>query len=169
MNRFACLLILAASCALADFGRVLDGSLIRAPEYLSVNGSVVCNPSAAQYAAHGWLPVGADIGPSDVPPGFSVAVTNYCVIDGVIHGQRGAVPAPRTFSVYKVTAELMRLGIWTNAYAFIEQNGLLPLYYTAREFSEDDPNFERGVRIIKAHLDLDDEFVESVLGKAVIE
>lgn len=167
--KLTALLLLTSLCAFAEYGRVLNGSFVHAPEYISVNGCIVCNPTAEQYASAGWLHVGADIGITNAPPGFSVAVTNYCVIDGVIHGQRGAVPAPRTFSVYKVTAELMRLGIWTNAYAFIEQNGLLPLYYTAREFSEDDPNFTRGMGIIKAQLDLDDEFIENVLGEAVIE
>lgn len=39
------------------YGKLIDGSIIPAPNPLTIGRSRVYNPTREQYAAHGWLPI----------------------------------------------------------------------------------------------------------------
>ena len=107
----------------------------------------VLNPSAVQYAAQGWLPVATN---APVRPGFVAEASGaWAVTNGVVAPVwtwREIPPKVRTFSKLKVVMILQERGLWTDARAWIDEQGLTDLYLAAQVFTDDNPFFAQVYR-----------------------
>ena len=155
------------------YGKLTEGRLENAPKVMRVGKTLVVNPSAADYAAAGYLPV------IDAPPttpareGYHYEAGAYELVDGKYVRQYAEVadppPAPRVFSKLKCVAALMEAGVWAQVKAYIEQAGLYDLYLAAQDFKEDNAYFTQGVAVLKSQLGWDDAQVEAILEASIAE
>ena len=145
--------------------------LNRAADPATIDGRMIVHPSAAQYATIGAYPLGDTTPP--MPPEGKIVVQDGYVLD---FGEwrphwvfdDAPPPPPRTFSKLKIVAALTTAGVWPQAKAFIEQQGLYDLYLAAQDFAEDNQYFTQGKAALQTALGWTDEQVEAVLAAAVI-
>ena len=70
-----------------NYGTIIDNQLHPAPRAIRVGGSVVCNPTPAQYEAAGYLPV-VDEPPSNSPTaGWHYEARGWVESGGIIRRQ----------------------------------------------------------------------------------
>lgn len=147
-------------------------TLSPAPRAVRTAQGIVCNPTAAQYAAIGAYPLAAE--PAPTPPEGRVAVaTGYEVRDGAWHRtyryEDAPPPTPRTFSKYKLVCALQTAGVWPQIKEWLlSQDGAYDLYLAAEDISEDEPLLAQGIAAVKELLGWTDEQVAAVLDAAVI-
>lgn len=121
----------------------------------------------------GWWPV-SKVLPKPVPGQGEELAYSYTVRDGVAYKEYMIVPKgksflPRVFSKLKVVAALINAGVWDQAKAYIEQEGLYDLYLAAQVFSEDNEYFIAGKTRLKTELGWTDEQVEAVLANSIAD
>lgn len=158
-----------------DYGRVSPSNTVEcAPAVLNL-GHVVdgkaypfpvraLHPTREQYAAQGWLPIATN---APVRPGYVAEVSGaWAVTNGVIAPVwtwRPIPPKVRTFSKLKVVLALQERGLWTDARAWIDEQGLTDLYLAAQVFTDDNPFFAQGVAALKERFQIGDAEVEAIL------
>ena len=157
-----------------NFGRLTAaGTIEYAPDTLHTGDNWNVAPTAADYAAAGYLAV------IDAPPttpareGYHWEAGAYVLVDGKYVRQYAELadppPAPRTFSKLKIVAALMEAGVWAQVKAYIEAAGLYDLYLAAQDFKEDNAYFTHGVAALKSQLGWDDAQVEAILAASIAE
>lgn len=155
-----------------NYAYVAEGgqSLVYAPSMFWPNPNP---PTAAEYAAAGWLPVIYNFPPSDPPSGYHYEFRYYEVSDGAIRRVYALIadpPAPpRVFVTADLVEALMSEGVWEQARAWIDSKGLLDLVLATKEFDEENDNFKSGKAALQTALGWTDEEVEELLSKCVKE
>jgi hypothetical protein len=80
------------------------------------------------------------------------------------------IPAPRTFSKYRLVSALMAANVWPQVKAWIESvPGAYDLYLAAEDISEDEQLLKDGIGEMKKLLGWTDAQVEEVLAASVKE
>ena len=158
-----------------DFGRISPSNTVEfAPLWINlgnfVDGKVyphsfwTSHGTTNQYAALGWLPIDST---PPVRPGYTAeAFGAWAVTNGVIVPKwtwRPIPPKVRTFSKLKVVLALQERGLWTDARAWIDEQGLTDLYLAAQVFTDDNPFFAQGVAALKDRFQIGDAEVEAIL------
>jgi len=146
-------------------------TLAPAPKAVRTANGIVCNPTAAQYAAIGAYPLAADTPPT--PPEGKVAIPDgYELADSAWHRvyryEDAPPPPPRTFSKYRLVRALQADNVWDEVKAWLQsQEGAWDLYLAAEDISEDEPLLAQGIAAVKQLLGWTDEQVAAVLDAAV--
>ena len=147
-------------------------TLSPAPKAVRTAQGIVCNPTAAQYAAIGAYPLAADTPPT--PPEGKVAVADgYELRESAWHRvyrYEDAPPPPtRTFSKYRLVRALQTEGVWLQVKEWLQsQEGAWDLYLAAEDISEDEPLLAQGIAAVKELLGWTDEQVAAILDAAAI-
>ena len=155
-----------------NFAKLKDSgaALEYAPKMLWPNPNP---PTAAEYAAAGFLPVVDNPPPSDAPSGYHYEFRSYEVYEGAIRRVYALVadppPPPRTFVTADLVEALMAEGIWPQVREWIVAQGLLDLVLATKEFDENNENFQAGRAALAAALGWTDEEVEELLSKCIKE
>jgi len=163
---------LCSPAANRSYAYVAEGghSLVYAPSMLWPNPNP---PTAAEYAAAGWLPVIDNPPPSDPPSGYHYEFRSYEVFDGAIRRVYALIadppPPPRVFVTADLVEQLMSAGVWPQVRAWIDSQGLLDLVLATKEFDETNANFISGREALASALGWTDEEVEELLSKCVKE
>ena len=181
-----------------NFGKLTaTGAIEYAPNTLHTGDNWNVAPTAADYAAAGYLAV-IDAPPSD-PAGegyhweargweevssssssssefengdnsaLELQLRSRTQIRRVYERVADPPPAPRVFSKLKIVAALMEAGVWEQVKAYITEAGLYDLYLAAQDFKEDNPYFTQGKAALQTALGWTDGQVEAVLEASVIE
>ena len=153
-----------------NFGRIaLNGEIVYAPQMIWPNPNP---PTAAEYAAAGWLPVINEPPTEPAPQGKHWEPQGWEEREGCVRRVFAAVddpaPAPRTFSKLKCVAALMATGVWPQVKQYIEEAGLYDLYLAAQDFREDNEYFVRGRAALQTALGWTDEQVGAILDAAEV-
>ncbi|MGN0846440.1 MAG: hypothetical protein ACI4RA_03535 [Kiritimatiellia bacterium] len=157
------------------FGRVENGRIVYAPSALAVAGGVVVNPSAATYAANGWLP---NEETRAEPPDGMVAVSSAWTTDGARNVRVWEyAPAPRRarrFSKLRLYAALARAGLWDGLVEWLKTQTVdginaYTAFELAQDLTEDDEMFAPFIKGAKSALGVTDEQVEAILAACVLE
>ena len=156
---------------MTNYGTLENGIMKPAPRAIRIGGTVVCNPTDAQYEAAGYKRV------VDTPPQTDAA--HYAVATGWAE-QGGEIvrqyevrelppPPPRTFSKYRLVAALIQAEVWPQVKEWLlSQDGAYDLYLAAEDISEDEPLLAQGIAAVKQLLGWTDAQVEAVLAVSVI-
>lgn len=151
-----------------------DGTPEYAPNALKIDGRIVWNPTAATYAAAGYLPLSPDR-PVDPPQGKHYERTDKIEADGA-DGYRWTYrlvddppPPPRVFVTADLVEALMEEGIYQQVRDWIVEQGMLDLVLATKEFDETNENFQAGKAALQHALGWTDEEVEELLAKCVKE
>ena len=141
-----------------------------APKAVRTAQGIVCNPTAAQYAAIGAYPLATDTPPT--PPEGKVAIADgYELRDSTWHRtyryEDAPPPPPRTFSKYRLVRALQAENVWDEVKTWLQsKEGAWDLYLAAEDISEDEPLLAQGIAAVKQLLGWTDEQVEAVLTQA---
>ena len=151
-----------------------DMKPIFAPAVFRYNGKDYWHPEKEDFALVGYLPLSPDR-PVDPPEGKHYERTGTIEPDGA-GGYRWAYrlvddppPPPRVFVTADLVEQLMAAGVWAQARAWIDSQGLLDLVLATKEFDEENENFQAGKTALQAALGWTDEDVEELLSKCVKE
>ena len=89
-----------------NYGTIIDNQLHPAPRAVRIGGTVVCNPTAEQYEAAGYLPVVDERPSQPAPNGYHYEAQGWVELGGVIHRVYAAIqdPAP-TLADYDAAME----------------------------------------------------------------
>ena len=110
-----------------NFGKLTDGKLTYAPKTIWDGDTCYCNPTAEQYASHGWLPIHDDKPSEKV--GVYYLPTGWEERDGAIcrsYREEPLVPpAPPVtrYSKLKLIVAAKAAGKWSAFKSFIAQAG----------------------------------------------
>lgn len=151
--------------------------LTAAPRVLTIGGSVVVNPTAAQYATIFAYPLGS--APAPEPPEGKVAVRDgYELSNGkwvpTYRYEDAPPPPPRTFSKLKLYAALAQAGLWDGLMAWLAEQtyegvNAKVAFEMAQDLTEDHPYFAQWLAAAKTALSATDEQVAAILEAATIE
>lgn len=158
-----------------DYGRVSPSNTVEyAPAVLNL-GHVVdgraypfpvraLHPTREQYAAQGWLLIATN---APARPGYVAEPSGaWAETNGVISpvwAWRAIPPRVRTFSKLKVVLLLQERGLWPDARAWIDEQGLTDLYLAAQVFTDDNPFFAQGLAALKERFQIGDAELEAIL------
>lgn len=162
------------------YGQLKDGALsgdvelTYADDKLMIDGTVVLEPTAEQYADIGFLPI------IDNPPapeeGCYVEADGWIVEDGKIVRQYKQVPIPEPpapvyeYSKLAILVQIKQLGYWEQVKTWIQNAGLYDEYLACQSFKSDNPYFKQGLEAIKQAIpELTDEVIEQVLNNSILE
>ena len=126
-------------------------------------------PTEAEYNAAGWYRLA--IQPPDPPEGKVVTATRFVVRDNLLvadYTYGDAPPRVRVFCVADLIEAMMQKGIWAEARAWIEAEGLLDLVLSTKEIQEDYPTFATARAALQEALGATDEEVEEILSYAEV-
>ena len=156
-----------------NFGKLADGKLTYAPDYIRIDEMGVWNPTAEMYAAAGWLPV------VDEKPTGKVGV--YYIPDGW-EERDGAIwrkwreepivepPPPVTrYSKLKLIVAAKAVGKWAAFKAFIASAGYEDEWAACQFLSSDYAQFAAAKEAIIAAGIATAEEVEAILSASVDE
>lgn len=182
--RYIATLLLAAATAFAapalnpGYGRVSPSNTVEyAPARLELGNIVhgrafpapvvALNPSAADYASQGWLPVSTDIPPCDVA-GFEHIGTGYWfVTNGVVMQRYRLSPLPPAVHTYRksyLAQWLYANGYWDDFKSLLAQSADAAFFWeTSTEFDSNHPQWPAIYGGIKAALRIPDEDAEEWL------
>ena len=163
-----------------EYGRVSPSNTVEyAPISLNlgniVNGRAfphpvtVLNPSVAQYAVQGWLPIVTN---APVRPGYeAVASGAWAVTNGVVTpvwSWRALPPRNLQLSKMRLKAQLRTLGAWDDIWAFISADGdVLQDWNDSVVLDEANPVVQGALRALRQMLS--DEQIEFVITNSVTE
>lgn len=158
-----------------NYGKLENSALVYAPNAVTVDGRLVLNPNAEQYAAAGWLPVVNNPAPSDAPEGKHYEFRSYEVAGGEIRRVYALVddppPAPRRFSKLRLYAAIAQHGLWGRLEEWLKAQTVEGLdaytaFLLAQDISDDHPLFAPLYAAAKATLGVDDATAEAILAAA---
>lgn len=157
-----------------NFGKLADGKLTYAPDYIRIDEMGVWNPTADMYAAAGWLPV------VDEKPTGKVGV--YYVPNGWeqkngairrIYDERPIVapePPVARYSGWKIYKAIKAEGFGDAFDALMKADiGVMIAFVRPQYFLSDDADFTAMVTQMCASLHIDDETKERILAASVDE
>lgn len=156
-----------------NFGKLNDRTLTYAPETLRIGDTYKMCPSAAQYAALGWLPV-IDERP-DAKDGVYFVPDGWEERDGAIRRvyreeQIVEPPEPATrYSKLKLIVAAKAAGKWEAFKAFIAQAGYEDEWAAAQFLSSDYAQFEQAQQAIIAAGVATAEEIAAILAASVDE
>lgn len=156
-----------------EFGKIVDGKIVYAPDSLDAEGGVKMNPSESSYLAAGWKKI-IDEKPA-AKDGFHPEIAGWKEEDAGIVAVYKMVAdsvekAPaRVFSKYKLVIALKEVGQWVLVKTWLEEKAYWDLYLAANNFAEDDPYFREALEAIKGYTGYTDKEVEAVLSKCIYE
>ena len=180
-----------------EYGRLVDGKIVYAPQTLGTEGVVKMNPSEESYLAAGWKKVvedppqaneGCTVEPSGWTETETTLVRTYKQVpkpaapeaEGGGSGGTGggrdsdmpSAPAPvgkRTFSKLKLVAALKAADKWVLVKTWLEEKSYYDYYLAAQNFAEDNELFAEGKAAIQRYLNMSDEDIEAILSQCVAD
>ena len=156
-----------------NFGKLADGKLTYAPDYIRIDEMGIWNPTAEMYAAAGWLPV------VDEQPTGKVGVyyvpTGWEQKDGAIRRvyEEKPIVAPEPpvtrYSKLKLIVAAKASGKWDAFKAFIASAGYEDEWQACQFLSSDYEQFEQAKAAIIAAGVATAEEIEAILAASVDE
>lgn len=151
-----------------------------APNYATIDGAAVINPTREQYAqmTPPAYPLGTST-PPEPPEGKYAFPDGFVAVDtpdGKEWLQKwryedAPPPPPRTFSKLKLYAAIAQAGLWDPLVAWLntqtfEGINAYTAFMLAQDLVEDHPMFEQWLAAAKAALSVTDEQAEAILSAA---
>lgn len=160
------------------YGKVADGEITYAPQQLrDERGRIHHNPTAALYAAHGYLPIVPAV--PTPPDGMTVSGRKWAT-DGVrcfeeyTYTQAVEEPRVRRYSKLKLYAALSAAGLWDRLMEFLDgvtvdgMNARVA-FDLANELSDAHPMFASMLAQAQTALGVPDEQVAAILAGAEVD
>lgn len=160
------------------YGKVADGAITYAPQQLrDERGRIHHNPTAALYAAHGYLPIVTAV--PTPPDGMTVSGRKWAT-DGVrcfeeyTYTPVAEEPRVRRYSKLKLYAALSAAGLWDRLMAYLDGvtvDGLNArvAFDLANELSDAHPMFATMLAQAQTALGVSDEQVAAILAGAEVD
>lgn len=156
-----------------NYGKLNDGMIAYAPIELTINGAIKINPSAADYAACGWLQIrdekpSGKVGVYYIPDGWEEC-------DGAIrrtYREEPLTPPPppvTRYSKLKLIVAAKAAGKWDAFKAFIVQAGYEDEWAACQFLSSDYAQFNAAKEAIIAAGIATAEEIEAILAESVDE
>ncbi len=126
-------------------------------------------PTEAEYNAAGWYLMAVQ--PPNPPEGKIVTATRFVVRNNLLvadYTYGDAPPRVRVFCIADLIEIMMKKGLWAEARAWIEAQGLLDLVLSTKEIQEDYPNFIAARDALQELLGATDADVEEILSYAEV-
>ena len=163
-----------------NFGKLADGKLTYAPDYIRIGDTGIWNPTAEHYAAAGWLRV-HDVKPSDkvgvyyIPEGWEIRPDEQTSASAIYRTYREeplVPPAPPVirYSGWKMYKALKAEGFGDAFDAMMKSDiGVMIAFVRPQYFLSNDDDFTSMVAKLCAALGIDDETKERILAASVDE
>lgn len=163
-----------------NYGKLNDGVIAYAPIELTIDGAIKINPSAADYAACGWLPIrdekpSGKVGVYYIPDGWEIRPDEQTSASAIYRTYREepivAPPPPVTrYSGWKMYKAIKAEGYGEAFDELMKNNiGVMIAFVRPQYFLSDDKDFTTMVTQMCSALHIDDETKERILAASVDE
>ena len=153
-----------------NYGKLTDGKLTYASDFVQLDGFITINPTAEQYARAGWLRMAHNA--PETREGFTARVSGYEARDGqifAVYAYDPIVVPPRVFSKLRLLQALGRRNLVGVFLEWIANSGFEPMWLAAQDLSEGFEGFASIEAQVREALGVSSEEVENILAEAVAQ